>query len=91
MPKLRNLSGKDVIKILSQFHFDLTAQRGSHVKLVKIVEGHREVLTVPNHDELDKGTLKAIFGQSFRYISEDEFENCFTQRNEWTPPGRKIP
>ncbi len=77
MPKLRNLSGKDVIKILSQFHFDLTAQRGSHVKLVRIVEGHREVLTVPNHDELDKGTLKAIIRQASRYISEDELRKLF--------------
>ncbi|MCD6492457.1 MAG: type II toxin-antitoxin system HicA family toxin [Archaeoglobaceae archaeon] len=34
MPKLRVLSGKEIVKILSKFGFEVVSQRGSHVKLM---------------------------------------------------------
>jgi len=33
MPKLRVLSGRDVLKILQEFGFQSFAQRGSHIKV----------------------------------------------------------
>ncbi len=33
MPKLRRLSGDDVIRILERFGFTVQTQRGSHVKM----------------------------------------------------------
>jgi len=33
MPKLRNLLGKDLIRILAGFGFYQFSQRGSHIKL----------------------------------------------------------
>jgi len=33
MPKLRTLSGSDVLSILSEFNFRPISQRGSHIKL----------------------------------------------------------
>jgi predicted RNA binding protein YcfA (HicA-like mRNA interferase family) len=58
MPKLKTLSGKAVVKIFSELGFDIVSQRGSHVKLGRInPDGSRQTLTVPVHDELDKGTL----------------------------------
>lgn len=36
MPKLRRLSGDEVIAILGQFGFQVQAQRGSHVKLRRL-------------------------------------------------------
>jgi predicted RNA binding protein YcfA (HicA-like mRNA interferase family) len=73
MPKLRVLSGKEVVKILSKFGFEVVSQRGSHVKLRRILpDGTKQTLTVPLHDELDKGTLKAIIRQASRYIPEEE-------------------
>ncbi len=77
MSKLRVLSGSDVLKILKTFGFSLVEQRGSHMKLVRVVEDHRQVLTVPNHEVIDKGTLKAIFRQASRYISEGELRKSF--------------
>ncbi|OGE80440.1 MAG: hypothetical protein A2660_03130 [Candidatus Doudnabacteria bacterium RIFCSPHIGHO2_01_FULL_45_18] len=78
MPKLKTLSGTDVIKILSSLGFNVTNQKGSHVKLSRISNnGLREILTVPNHKELDKGTLKAIFRQASRYIPENELYKHF--------------
>lgn len=62
MPKLKVLSGQDVIKILLFFGFMIALQRGSHVKLLRIKpDKTKQTLTIPNHSELDKGTLKAIY------------------------------
>lgn len=78
MPKLKVLSGADIVKILSDFSFTVASQRGSHIKLQRVsVDGTRQLLTIPNHKELDKGTIKAIYRQALRYITEDELKNHF--------------
>lgn len=76
MPKLRRLAGCDVLTIHG-FGFLQVSQRGSHVKLVREVAGTRQVLTVPLHAELDSGTLRAIFRQVSRFVSEDELRPHF--------------
>jgi len=77
MPKLRRISGRELLSILQRFGFQPASQRGSHVKLVREVDGARQVLTVPLHAELDSGTLRAIFRQASRFISEDELRAHF--------------
>ncbi|MBU2610853.1 MAG: type II toxin-antitoxin system HicA family toxin [Chloroflexi bacterium] len=77
MPRLRVLSGEDVIRILAKFGFSVFAQRGSHVKLRREVHGRAQTLTIPNHVELDRGTLRAILTQACRYIPEDELRPHF--------------
>ncbi len=78
MPKLRVLSGKEVVKILSKFGFEVVSQRGSHVKLRRVLPDRtKQTLTIPLHDELDKGTLKAIIRQASRYIPEEELKPHF--------------
>lgn len=78
MPKLKILSGGEVIKIFLSLGFNAAAQKGSHIKLAKIQkDGTKQTLTVPNHLELDKGTLKAIYRQGLRYISDDKLKPHF--------------
>ena len=78
MPRPRQLSGEDVIAILLKFGFVLHSQRGSHVKLRRVTpEGTKQTLTVPRHQELDPGTVRAIFRQASRYISEDQLRPLF--------------
>lgn len=78
MPKLRRLSGPDAIKILAHFGFTTVSARGSHVKLARWTpDGHKQVLTVPNHRELDTGTTHGIFRQATRYITEGELRPHF--------------
>jgi predicted RNA binding protein YcfA (HicA-like mRNA interferase family) len=56
MPKPKVLGGKEVIKILSLFGFEIVSQRGSHVKLRRVLsDGTKQTLTIPLHEELDKG------------------------------------
>ena len=80
MPRLKTLSGNDVIKIFLSFGFEIASQRGSHVKLQRVVGGSKQTLTIPNHNELDKGTLLAIYRQALRYIPEDRLTpNFYTE------------
>ena len=77
-PKLKRLSGKEVIGLLGRFGFDVESRKGSHVKLRRITsDGQRQTLTVPGHEELDVGTLHAIIRQASRYISEAELRAIF--------------
>lgn len=77
MPKLRRLAGRELLAILQGFGFQQVSQRGSHVKLARELTGARQVLTVPLHAELDPGTLRAIFRQASRFISESELRPLF--------------
>jgi predicted RNA binding protein YcfA (HicA-like mRNA interferase family) len=78
MPRLKVLSGAEVVRILAIFGFKVASQRGSHIKLRRIeAGGGQETLTIPNHKELDRGTLGAIYRQASRYILERELRPHF--------------
>lgn len=79
MPKLRRLSGKEVVTILGRFGFTVVSQRGSHIKLKRNVAGGTQTLTVPAHAELDPGTLRAIIRQAARFIPEQDLRPHFYQ------------
>lgn len=77
-PKLKRLSGKEVLSILSKFGFTIYTQRGSHVKLRRTLPaGEIQTLTIVMHDELDIGTLRAIVRQASRFISEEQLKSEF--------------
>jgi predicted RNA binding protein YcfA (HicA-like mRNA interferase family) len=78
MPKPRALNGQEVVRILESFGFSILDQHGSHIKLRRIgQDATRETLTVPNHKELDRGTIISIFKQVCRYIPESELRSYF--------------
>jgi predicted RNA binding protein YcfA (HicA-like mRNA interferase family) len=79
MPKLKILSGKEVIGIFKMFGFETHAQKGSHLKLRRVREGMKETLIVPLHKTLDTGTLRAILRQAGRFVPLDELKKHFYQ------------
>jgi len=52
MPKLKVLSGNDLVKIFQMFDFSVTSQKGSHIKIARIKDGEKQVLVFPNHKKL---------------------------------------
>jgi predicted RNA binding protein YcfA (HicA-like mRNA interferase family) len=77
-PRLRRLSGREVVTILGRLGFAVHSQRGSHVKLRREgSRGEKQILTVPLHDEMDAGTLIAILRQASRYIPEEQLRPHF--------------
>ena len=69
MSKLPRISGQDCIKALGKIGFNFKRQEGSHIILRR--NNPFGQLVVPNHKELDRGTLRAIIRQVG--ISVDEF------------------
>ncbi len=69
MSRLPVISGAVCIKLLAKIGFVIDRQRGSHVILVR--EDPRATVCVPDHQELDRGTLRAIIRQVG--LSVDEF------------------
>ena len=69
--KLPILSGREVIKILSKQGFTMARQKGSHIILVKNSENGKKGVVVPNHSEIDKGTLLEIIRQAG--LTKEEF------------------
>jgi len=57
MQKLPRLSGKEVVKILAKIGFAPSRQKGSHIILTKQTDKGKKALVVPNHEEIDRGTL----------------------------------
>ncbi|HLD29013.1 MAG TPA: type II toxin-antitoxin system HicA family toxin [bacterium] len=55
--KLPLLSGKEVISALKRIGYYIRKQKGSHVRLYHQA---RVPVTVPQHKELDRRTLKSI-------------------------------
>jgi predicted RNA binding protein YcfA (HicA-like mRNA interferase family) len=77
MPKLKVLSGEQILKILSKFGFEIISQKGSHIKLSRVQRNAEQILVIPNHKQLKKGTIKAIYNQTKKYVSEDELSKYF--------------
>ncbi|TKJ17497.1 hypothetical protein CEE44_03100 [Candidatus Woesearchaeota archaeon B3_Woes] len=70
MPKLPVISGLKAVKALSKLGYRIDHQTGSHLILRHEKEPHRR-LTIPNHKELSKGTLRAIIRQAG--LTREEF------------------
>ena len=52
------LSGREVVRVFEKLGWQVARQRGSHIILIK--EGARATLSVPDHKEVARGTLRAL-------------------------------
>lgn len=69
MSRLPRVSGRECVKALSKIGYYLKRQEGSHMILRR--DEPFGQLVVPDHRELDKGTLRAILREAG--LSPDEF------------------
>ncbi len=67
--KLPVVSGIEVVKALTKVGFELDHQTGSHMILRRKEPPHLRI-TVPNHKEIAKGTLRAIIRDSGLTVEE---------------------
>jgi predicted RNA binding protein YcfA (HicA-like mRNA interferase family) len=65
---LPTLSGRDVVKAFARAGWQMVRQRGSHMILVK--NGHMATLSVPDHREVAKGTLRSLIRASGLTLEE---------------------
>jgi len=69
MPSLPVLSGKEVVRVFESFGWSVARQRGSHIIMTK--EGEIVTLSVPDHKEVAKGTLRSLVRAA--NLTADEF------------------
>ncbi|HXU09165.1 MAG TPA: type II toxin-antitoxin system HicA family toxin [Blastocatellia bacterium] len=74
MSELPRISGRDVVKALKKIGYEVDRQRGSHIVLRQTSHPHRRV-TIPDHREVSKGTLRAIIREVG--LTVDEFKGLF--------------
>jgi len=68
MTKLPVVSCNDVIKALAKVGYYVRDQKGSHIHLR---HPYRKPLTIPHHDTIARGTLRAIIKAT--ELSREEF------------------
>ena len=69
MTKLPVISGKRVVKVFEKVGYELDHHTGSHMILRNQYPPYRR-LTVPDHKEIAKGTLRAIIKQAGLTVEE---------------------
>lgn len=69
MAVLPTLSGKETVSIFQADGWRMVRQRGSHIILIK--DGSTATLSVPDHKQIAKGTLRALIRSSG--LTPDEF------------------
>ena len=62
MPPVPVLRPRQVVKAFEALGWEIVRQRGSHIILTK--EGHVATLSVPNHPQVARGTLRSLISRS---------------------------
>jgi predicted RNA binding protein YcfA (HicA-like mRNA interferase family) len=66
---LPRVSGQEVVAALTKVGYEKDRQKGSHIVLRQVAYPHHRIV-VPDHDEVAKGTLRAIVKQAGLAIEE---------------------
>lgn len=69
MSRLPQVSGPEIVRALEKIGFSVRRQHGSHIIIRRDMPFAQTV--VPNHRQIDRGTLRAILRQTD--LSVDEF------------------
>jgi predicted RNA binding protein YcfA (HicA-like mRNA interferase family) len=68
MPELPRVSGREAVRAFQAAGWEVARQRGSHVILTKA--GSIMTLSVPLHDELGPGLLRALLRKADLSVAE---------------------
>jgi len=70
----RHVGGKDLIKLLAKFEYEVVRQTGSHVRLKSEVMERTHFITIPLHKPLKLGTLNNILSDVAEYLEMSKNE-----------------
>ena len=62
------LSGREVVRVFESLGWQVARQSGSHIVMVK--EGETATLSVPDHREVAKGTLRSLIRAAELTVAE---------------------
>ena len=62
MPPVPVLPPSDVIKTFQRLGWQMVRQKGSHIIMTR--PGHMATLSIPNHSEVARGTLRSLIAKA---------------------------
>ncbi len=68
MPVLPQLSGRETVQVFKLLGWKVARQKGSHIILIK--DGQIATLSVPDHKEVARGTLRSLIRSAGLTVSE---------------------
>lgn len=68
MARLPVMSGREVMRVFESLGWEKARQTGSHIILVQ--PGHSATLSVPDHREVARGTLRSLTRQAGMTVDE---------------------
>jgi predicted RNA binding protein YcfA (HicA-like mRNA interferase family) len=69
MASLPAISGQEAVRVFETFGWSIARQKGSHIIMTK--KGEIVTLSIPNHKEVAKGTLRSLIRAA--NLTVDEF------------------
>jgi predicted RNA binding protein YcfA (HicA-like mRNA interferase family) len=69
----RDIDAKDLIKALHQFGYEMSRQKGSHIRLTTQLNGTHHI-TIPNHNPVKLGTLSSLIGDVAQHFGKTKEE-----------------
>jgi predicted RNA binding protein YcfA (HicA-like mRNA interferase family) len=68
MPPVPLLRPREVVRAFQKLGWEEARQRGSHIILTK--SGHVATLSIPNHSQVARGTLRALIAKAGLTVEE---------------------
>lgn len=72
MPPVPVLRPREVVRAFERLGWQVARQKGSHIILTK--SGHSATLSVPDHPQVARGTLRALIAKAG--LTVDEFQEA---------------
>jgi len=69
MPKIpRDISGKELSKLLNKYQYQIARESGSHIRLISTYQKTEHKITIPDHHQIKLGTLNNILNDIAEYL-----------------------
>jgi len=70
----RDVSGKQLVKLLTKYGYEVVRQAGSHIRLLYTKNNDVHNVTIPNHESIRLGTLMSIISDVSDHLKIDKSE-----------------
>ena len=69
----RDISSMELVQLLKKFGYEISRQKGSHIRLTTFLEGEHHI-TIPNHNPIRLGTLSSILFEIAGHLKKTKEE-----------------
>jgi len=70
----RDLSGRELARLLEKYGYKIRRETGSHIRLVSTLKDEEHKITIPDHITIKIGTLNSILNDIADYLKMDKKE-----------------